>query len=57
VTIPIRGHLSTGTNSCLFDGNNIANIDSLGYLMEMKAADIISEKLLGDYIRGYMPVQ
>ncbi|HEY8735179.1 MAG TPA: N-acetylglucosamine kinase [Puia sp.] len=50
--------LGTGTNSCLFDGNKIiANIDSLGYLMGDEGSGYyIGKKLLGDYIRGYMPV-
>jgi N-acetylglucosamine kinase-like BadF-type ATPase len=49
--------LGTGTNSCLFDGNKItANIDSLGYLMGDEGSGYyIGKKLLGDYIRGYMP--
>lgn len=50
--------LGTGTNSCLFDGNKIiANIDSLGYLMGDEGSGYyIGKKLLGDYIREYMPV-
>jgi glucosamine kinase len=50
--------LGTGTNSCLFDGHQItANIDSLGYLMGDEGSGYyIGKKLLGDYIRGYMPV-
>jgi glucosamine kinase len=49
--------LGTGTNSCLYDGNKItANIDSLGYLMGDEGSGYyIGKKLLGDYIRGYMP--
>jgi glucosamine kinase len=49
--------LGTGTNSCLFDGHQItANIDSLGYLMGDEGSGYyIGKKLLGDYIRGYMP--
>ena len=49
--------LGTGTNSCLFDGTQIiANIDSLGYLMGDEGSGYyIGKKLLGDYIRGYMP--
>ena len=50
--------LGTGTNSCLFDGDKItANIDSLGYLMGDEGSGYyIGKKLLGDYIRGYMPL-
>jgi len=50
--------LGTGTNSCLYDGNKIiANIDSLGYLMGDEGSGYyMGKKLLGDYIRGYMPV-
>jgi N-acetylglucosamine kinase-like BadF-type ATPase len=50
--------LGTGTNSCIYDGNKIiANIDSLGYLMGDEGSGYyMGKKLLGDYIRGYMPV-
>jgi glucosamine kinase len=49
--------LGTGTNSCLYDGHKItANIDSLGYLLGDEGSGYyIGKKLLGDYIRGYMP--
>lgn len=49
--------LGTGTNSCLYDGHKIvANIDSLGYLMGDEGSGYyIGKKLLGDYIREYMP--
>lgn len=49
--------LGTGTNSCLYDGNKItANIDSLGYLLGDEGSGFyIGRKLLGDYIREYMP--
>jgi glucosamine kinase len=52
------GILGTGTNSCLYDGNKIiANIDSLGYLMGDEGSGYyIGKKILGDYIRGNMPV-
>lgn len=51
------GILGTGTNSCLYDGNNIiANIDSLGYLIGDEGSGYyIGKKILGDYIRQYMP--
>jgi len=50
--------LGTGTNSCLYDGNNItANIDSLGYLLGDEGSGFyIGRKILSDYIRGYMPL-
>jgi len=49
--------LGTGTNSCLYDGNKIiTNIDSLGYLLGDEGSGFyIGRKLLGDYIREYMP--
>jgi glucosamine kinase len=52
------GILGTGTNSCLYDGNKIiANIDSLGYLIGDEGSGYyIGKKILGDYIREYMPV-
>lgn len=49
--------LGTGTNTCLYDGEQISlNIDSLGYILgdEGSGCDI-GKQLLGDYIRGYMP--
>ena len=52
------GILGTGTNSCLYDGTNItANIDSLGYLLGDEGSGFyIGRKILGDYIREYMPL-
>ncbi len=49
--------LGTGTNSCVYDGTTItANIDSLGYLLGDEGSGFyIGKKLLGDYIREYMP--
>ncbi|MBS1600803.1 MAG: N-acetylglucosamine kinase [Bacteroidetes bacterium] len=49
--------LGTGTNSCIYNGNKIiANIDSLGYLLGDEGSGFyIGRKLLGDYIREYMP--
>jgi glucosamine kinase len=51
--------LGTGTNSCIYDGQRIiANIDSLGYLLGDEGSGYyIGRKLLGDYIRGYMPME
>ena len=51
------GILGTGTNSCLYDGEKItANIDSLGYLIGDEGSGYyIGKKILGDYIREYMP--
>lgn len=50
--------LGTGTNSCIYDGDKItSNIDSLGYLLGDEGSGFyIGRKLLGDYIRGYMPL-
>ena len=49
--------LGTGTNSCLYDGRKIvSNIDSLGYILGDEGSGFsIGRKLLGDFIRGYMP--
>lgn len=49
--------LGTGTNTCLFDGEKIVhNIDSLGYILgDEGSGSAIGKKLLGDYVRGYMP--
>jgi len=49
--------LGTGMNTCIYDGQKIiSNIDSLGYLLgDEGSGTAIGKKLLGDYIRGYMP--
>ncbi|RKR85203.1 hypothetical protein BDD43_5465 [Mucilaginibacter gracilis] len=49
--------LGTGTNSCIYDGQNIIhNIDSLAYILGDEGSGCyIGKKLLGDYVRGYMP--
>ncbi len=49
--------LGTGMNTCIYDGQKITqNIDSLGYILgDEGSATAIGKKLLGDYIRGYMP--
>ncbi|MEP7233551.1 MAG: N-acetylglucosamine kinase [Ginsengibacter sp.] len=49
--------LGTGTNTCIYDGEKITeNIDSLGYILgDEGSGTSIGKKLLGDYIRGYMP--
>jgi len=49
--------LGTGCNTCLYDGVRIVqNIDSLGYLLGDEGSGFyLGRKLLGDYIRGYMP--
>ena len=49
--------LGTGTNSCIYDGKNIIhNIDSLAYILGDEGSGCyIGKKLLGDYVRGYMP--
>lgn len=49
--------LGTGTNSCLYDGDDITlNIDSLGYFLGDEGSGCyIGKRLLSDYMRGYMP--
>lgn len=49
--------LGTGTNTCIYDGKNIVlNIDSLAYILGDEGSGCyIGKKLLGDYVRGYMP--
>jgi N-acetylglucosamine kinase-like BadF-type ATPase len=49
--------LGTGTNSCLYDGRKITcNIDSLGFMLgDEGSGGYIGKRLIGDYIRGYMP--
>ncbi|HYK75814.1 MAG TPA: N-acetylglucosamine kinase [Daejeonella sp.] len=49
--------LGTGTNTCIYDGKDIThNIDSLAYILGDEGSGCyIGKKLLGDYLRGYMP--
>jgi len=49
--------LGTGTNSCLYDGKDISlNIDSLGYFLGDEGSGCyIGKRILGDYMKGYMP--
>ena len=49
--------LGTGTNTCIYDGKDIAlNIDSLAYILgDEGSGSYIGKKLLADYLRGYMP--
>lgn len=49
--------LGTGCNSCVYDGVHItANIESLGfYLGDEGSGAYMGKKLIGDYIRNYMP--
>lgn len=49
--------LGTGTNSCLYDGQQITyNIDSLGFMLgDEGSGGYIGKRLIGDFIRGYMP--
>jgi N-acetylglucosamine kinase-like BadF-type ATPase len=49
--------LGTGTNTCIYDGKNIAhNIDSGAYILGDEGSGCyIGKKLLIDYLRGYMP--
>ena len=49
--------LGTGTNTCIYDGNDIAlNIDSLGYFLGDEGSGCyIGKRILADYMKGYMP--
>ena len=49
--------LGTGTNTCIYDGKDVIhNIESLGFLLgDEGSGSYIGKKLIGDYIRGYMP--
>lgn len=49
--------LGTGTNTCVYDGNDITeHIDSLAYILGDEGSGCyIGKKLLADYLRGYMP--
>lgn len=49
--------LGTGTNTCIYDGNDLAyHIDSAAYILGDEGSGCyIGKKLLTDYIRGYMP--
>jgi len=49
--------LGTGTNTCIYDGEDIAhNIDSAAYILGDEGSGCyIGKKLLTDYIRGFMP--
>ncbi|MBF6628267.1 MAG: N-acetylglucosamine kinase [Proteiniphilum sp.] len=49
--------LGTGTNSCIYDGNEVtANVESLGFLLgDEGSGSYIGKKLIGDYIREVMP--
>lgn len=51
--------LGTGMNTCIYDGQKVTqNIDSLGYILgDEGSATAIGKKLLGDYIREYMPTE
>ena len=49
--------LGTGCNSCLYNGEKITHyIDSLGFLLgDEGSGGYMGKRLIGDYIRGYMP--
>lgn len=51
------GILGTGTNSCIYDGNEIThNINSAAYILgDEGSGSHIGKKLLTDFIRGLMP--
>jgi glucosamine kinase len=49
--------LGTGTNSCIYDGQNITyNVDSLGYFLgDEGSGSFLGKRLLRDYLRGSLP--
>lgn len=49
--------LGTGTNTCIYDGNKVTpNIESLGFILgDEGSGAYIGKKVVGDFIRGYMP--
>lgn len=49
--------LGTGTNTCIYDGNEIThNISSAAYILGDEGSGChIGKKLLTDYVRGFMP--
>ncbi|WP_400191373.1 N-acetylglucosamine kinase [Hymenobacter sp. B81] len=49
--------LGTGTNSCLYDGQQITyNVDSLGYFLgDEGSGSFIGKRLLRDYLRNLLP--
>lgn len=48
--------LGTGTNSCLYDGNDVSlNIDSLGFMIgDEGSGSYIGKKILRDFMRGLL---
>ena len=53
----IAAILGTGSNSCLFDGNDVEmKVDALGYIMgDEGSGTYIGKRLIGDYLRKNMP--
>jgi glucosamine kinase len=49
--------LGTGTNSCIYDGQQITyNVDSLGFFLgDEGSGSFIGKRLLRDYLRGLLP--
>lgn len=49
--------LGTGTNSCIYDGDDVAfSIESAAYILgDEGSGSYIGKKLLTDYVRNYMP--
>lgn len=49
--------LGTGSNSCLYDGENIVeHVPPLGYILgDEGSGAVIGRKLVGDYLKGIMP--
>jgi N-acetylglucosamine kinase-like BadF-type ATPase len=51
--------LGTGSNSCLYDGNEIIeHVPPLGFILgDEGSGAVIGRKLLGDFLKGVMPEQ
>lgn len=49
--------LGTGSNSCLYNGDNITeHVPPLGYILgDEGSGAVIGRKLIGDYLKGIMP--
>jgi N-acetylglucosamine kinase-like BadF-type ATPase len=49
--------LGTGSNSCLYDGNEIiAHVPPLGYILgDEGSGSVLGRKLVGDFLKGIMP--
>jgi N-acetylglucosamine kinase-like BadF-type ATPase len=51
--------LGTGSNSCLYDGEKIVeHVPPLGFILgDEGSGSVIGRKLVGDYLKGIMPVK